>query len=428
MKTARSTIKLLCLLVVVAGCAVDPPLATTGTVAVVPPPTITSDPSPTSTIPSSPVTPATTVPSTIPPSTTTIPLATTTLAPLQGLDLEVIGDGFDQPVLAVTPPGDTRLFVVERTGVIRLVGAETPFLDLTDRVNSNGIEQGLLGLAFHPDYAANGRLFVFYYRSGVEQTRLAEFSISTDPDQADPDSEISLLDLDKPTTRHNGGMLEFGPDGLLYVSLGEGGAASIHSQDPGTLLSSILRIDVDQASPYGVPADNPFVDGGGAPEVWAYGLRNPWRFSIDQVDGQIYVADVGHERWEEINVVALATGGGTNFGWLRMEGTHCFQSGCDPVAENLTLPVLEYSHDEGCAVTGGYVYRGAAIPELTGHYLYGDWCGGWVRSFRMVAGEVTETQELLTGVGQIDGFGQDGAGELYVMTWEGLMAKLVPVR
>lgn len=360
-------------------------------------------------------------------------MATTTttepLPALVGLAIETVSDEFSQPVLLVSPPRQERRFVVERVGTVWELdetGArgETPYLDLRDRVNPGGIEQGLLGLAFHPDFAENGRLFVYYYH-GEATTRLTE--LGTDPGSAvvDPEGERILTTFDKPTVRHNGGMVEFGPDGMLYLSLGEGGAASVHSQDPSTHLSSILRIDVDRGDPYAIPPDNPFVDGGGAGEVWAYGLRNPWRFAID--DGMIYIADVGHERYEEINVVPLAEGG-HNFGWLRMEASTCFQRGCDPVAEGLTLPVHEYSHDEGCSVTGGRVYRGTEIPELVGTYFYSDWCGGFLRSFRWDGTRATDHTEWLTDIGQVNSFGVDHAGSLYVLTWEGVVGKIVAVR
>jgi glucose/arabinose dehydrogenase len=307
----------------------------------------------------------------------------------------------------------------------RGVPLEEPFLDLRDRVNSGGIEQGFLGMAFHPSFADNGRFFAYYYKQGAEQTQLSEFSISDDANRGDSSSEIPLLSFDKPTTRHNGGMLQFGPDGFLWMSLGEGGAASVNSQDPTKLLSAILRLDVDSGNPYGIPADNPFAVGGGAPEVWAKGLRNPWRFSID--GDLIYVGDVGHEDFEEINIVSL-DGAPYNFGWLRMEGSSCFQRGCDPVAENLTLPVIEYTHAEGCSVTGGFVYHGAAIPELDGHYFYGDWCGEWIRSFKYANGEVVDHQTRFEEAGQINSFGLDSEGELYVLTYEGSVKKIVPVR
>jgi glucose/arabinose dehydrogenase len=365
-----------------------------------------------------------------PVTTTTVIPTTTTLAPLLGVELEVVIQGLTEPIFLVSPSEDLRRFVVERSGVISILGMngslrDEPFLDLRDRVNSGGIEQGLLGMAFHPEYASNGRFFVYYYKEGVEQTQLSEFTVSADPQRGDPESERFLLTFDKPTIFHNGGMLLFGPDGYLWMSLGEGGKASVHSQDPNRLLSSILRIDVNSGQPYGIPPDNPYVSGGGAPEVWAKGLRNPWRFSID--DGLIYIADVGHSEFEEIDIVAL-DGAPYNFGWLRMEGSHCFQRGCDAAAEDLTLPVVEYTHSEGCSITGGFVYRGAAIPELTGHYFYSDWCGEWVRSFRYAGGEATEHQTRFEQIGQVNSFGLDAEGELYLMTFEGSVLKLVPVR
>ena len=380
------------------------------------------------------VTAATTTAVVSAPTTTLTPTttlaSTTTLAPLQRLELETVISDLLQPILLLSPPGDSRRFVLERTGVISILDdqgmiAAEPFLDLTDRVNSGGIEQGLLGMAFHPEFATNGRFFVYYYRLSAEQTQLSEFALSDDPSRADAESERPLLTFDKPTTRHNGGMLLFGPDGNLWMSLGEGGAASVNSQDPSRLLSAILRIDVDAGDPYGIPADNPYRDGGGAPEVWAKGLRNPWRFTIDE--DLLYIADVGHSDYEEIDVVPLS-GSPYNFGWLRMEGTHCFQPGCDPVAEDLTLPVLEYSHDEGCSITGGFVYRGEAIPELAGHYFYADWCGEWIRSFRYEGGEVLDHQLRFEDAGQINSFGVDSGGELYILTYEGEVKKIVPLR
>jgi glucose/arabinose dehydrogenase len=379
-----------------------------------------------------PTTPALTTsslpPTTLAPTTTLAPA--TTLAPLQGLLLETVVENLVQPLLLLSPPGDPRRFILERTGVISIIDeagalSTEPFLDLSDRVNSGGIEQGLLGMAFHPEFAVNGRFFVYYYRLGSEQTQLSEFGLTADPGRADPASERPLLTLDKPTTRHNGGMLLFGPDGYLWMSLGEGGAASVNSQDPNRLLSAILRLDVDNGDPYGIPPDNPYRDGAGAPEVWAKGLRNPWRFTID--DGLLYIADVGHSDYEEVDVVPIS-GAPYNFGWLRMEGSHCFQRGCDPIAENLTLPVLEYTHSDGCSITGGFVYRGAAIPELAGHYFYADWCGEWVKSFRYSDGEVLDHQTHFEEAGQINSFGVDSAGELYVMTYEGAVEKIVPIR
>ena len=409
----RKAIPLLVLAMVV-GCDSDTAPSTTSS---------SSTTSTTTTVPTTTTTVATTTSTTVPTTTTT------TLPPLTGLAIEPITDAISQPVLLVSPPGSDRRFVAARIGAVWELGPdgvplEPPWLDLRDRVNPGGIEQGLLGLAFHPGYAENGRLFAYYYH-GTSTTRLVELSADPDAAQVDPGTERVLMSFDKPTVRHNGGMLAFGPDGMLYLSLGEGGAASVHSQDPQTHLSSILRLDVDNGDPYGIPSDNPFVDGGGAPEVWAFGLRNPWRFTID--GDHIYIADVGHERWEEINVVALDDGG-HNFGWLRMEGTHCFQRGCDPVEENLTLPVHEYSHDDGCSVTGGHVYRGSAIPELVGTYFYSDWCGEWLRSFVWDGTAAVDHKEWLTDIGQVNSFGVDSHGELYVLTWEGLVGRIVAVR
>lgn len=398
-------------------------LVLAGCTAAVPAPTSTVDTTTT-------VTTATTVTTTT--TTTTVPETTTTtvaLAPLLGLAIEPVASGVSQPVLLLSPPGSDRRFIVERVGrVLELADdgevVEEAYLDLRDRVNSGGIEQGLLGMAFHPDFASNGRLFAYYYH-GESTTRLVEFAASASG--ASVETERVLLTFDQPTVRHNGGMLEFGPDGNLYLALGEGGAASIHSQNPETLLSSILRLDVDRGDPYAIPADNPFVDGGGAPEVWAFGLRNPWRFAIDPVTEFIYISDVGHERSEEINVVSLSEGG-LNFGWLRMEGSSCFQRGCDPETESLVLPVHEYSHEEGCSVTGGRVYRGDAIPELVGTYFYSDWCGGWLRSFRWDGQSALDHTEWLTGIGQVNSFGVDSEGELYLLTWTGEVGRIVPVR
>lgn len=364
-------------------------------------------------------------------STTTSTTTTTTLPPLEAVVLELITAELDRPVYLTSPPGDDRRFVAERDGRILLLRpdgavAEEPFLDLRTEVFDFGIEQGLLGLAFHPGYADNGRLFV-YYTDAQDDTVLVEYAVSSDPDVGDPESARQILYVDQPTNRHNAGMLQFGPDGYLWLSLGEGGAAGTHAQNPDTILSAIVRIDVDDGDPYAIPPDNPFIDGD-APEVWAYGLRNPWRFSIDPVDQLIYIADVGHERWEEINVVPIDQGG-WNFGWLNMEGSACFQRDCDP--SDKTLPVVEYSHDDGCSVTGGFVYRGLAIPELHGTYFYGDWCSGFLRSFVYRDGAVVDDKDWTDELGftsQPTSFGLDADGELYITTWEGELFKIVGVR
>ncbi len=327
--------------------------------------------------------------------------------------------------------GDDRLFVTQRVGVIRIldrdrVMLDPAFLDLTDRVLANGIEQGLLGLAFHPDYATNGRFFVYYTDKGGRR-QLSEFRVSaSDPNRAIPESERVLFEFEQPPNatdiRHYAGNLAFGPDGYLWVSLGDGADSRRQAQDPNTVFGSIVRIDVDGGDPYGIPPDNPFVGGGGAPEVWAYGLRNPWRFAIDPVDRLIFIADVGHADQEEIDVVPIDGGGGYNFGWSDMEGTRCFhKQDCNP--DDYTSPVLTYSHSDGLSITGGFVYRGAEIPELSGVYFYSDWVGEWIRSFRYVDGEATEekdwTEELGGPVGQVNSFGLDGFGELYLLTHGG---------
>ncbi len=359
---------------------------------------------------------------------------TTTTAPdpLVGLDAELVVGGFDQPILVTGAPGTDTLFVVERKGRIwtvddGVIGAE-PFLDVTDRLLSSSIEQGLLGLAFHPDYAEN-RLFYAYWTDPAGDSRLARF-VADSPAAADPDSEELVLAVDQPAERHNAGMLQFGPDGLLYLSLGDGGSGGATSQDTSNLLGTILRLDVDAGladdatEPYAIPAGNPFDD-----EIWVYGLRNPWRFSIDEASETVYIGDVGQERFEEINAIGL-DGAGTNFGWFEMEGDDCFRSDCE--RDGLTPPVLQYSHDEGCSVTGGWVYRGLAIPELVGHYFFADWCGELVRSFRLtgqgqVADQLDWTDDL-GALGQVTSFGVGPEGELHTVNWAGDLHRIVPRR
>jgi glucose/arabinose dehydrogenase len=369
-------------------------------------------------------------PSTTAPTTTTSTTTTTTvpLDPLQGLALEPVTDGLSQPTVVIPAPDGDSLLVAERTGRVVLVPkegrAQAPFLEVA--VAANGIEQGLLGLALHP---SGERIFVYYVNRSGNRT-LARYDISADW-TADADSETVLFSLPQPEgsvdIRHYGGNLMFGPDGYLYVSVGDGADARGQGQDPGTVFGTILRVDVDADDPYGIPADNPFVAGGGAPEVWAYGLRNPWRFSIDPVDGLVYVADVGQETWEEVNLLPIEAGG-ANLGWPSAEGNHCFlESDCD--LEAFVAPTLEYGHDQGCSITGGHVYRGSAIPELIGHYFYSDWCGGWIRSFRYADGAATEqTDWEIEGAGQVNAFGTDHQGELLIANYAGEIQRLVPLR
>ena len=352
-------------------------------------------------------------------------------APVE-LQLELVVSGLDQPVDLAAPLADPRLFVVEKTGAIRVVRdgvmRTDPFLDLSDSVSGGG-EQGLLGLAFHPRYATTGLFFV-NYTDGAGATKVVRYEVSGDPDIADPGSATVILTVPQPFANHNGGGIRFGPDGMFYIALGDGGSGGDpqgNGQNPNTLLGTLLRIDVDQGTPYAIPPDNPFVGGGGLPEIWAYGLRNPWRFSFDHVANRLYIGDVGQGTIEEIDAVP-ATWGGINFGWNVMEGSTCFGApACD--TNGLTMPVVEYDHGDGCSVTGGYVYRGVRIPELDGTYFYSDWCGGWLRSFRIESGVATESQTWnVPIVEQATSFGQDGVGELYMLSGLGDVYRIVASR
>lgn len=356
--------------------------------------------------------------------------------PAAGASLEVVVDGLDGPLDLTSAPGEEdRLFVVERPGRIRVVDngtlVEAPFLDITS-ITSEGGERGLLGLAFHPDYASTGTFFINHTNLAGD-TRVVRYTVSPSGDAADPSSATELILVAQPFANHNGGQLAFGPDGMLYIGLGDGGSSgdpSGHGQNPSTLLGSILRIDVDGGAPYAIPPDNPFADGAdGAPEVWMYGLRNPWRFSFDASTGDIYVADVGQNEIEEVSVLSTAEAAGANLGWDVLEGTRCYDAEtCDRTG--LVLPAHEYTHDEGCSITGGYVYRGAALPELQGRYFYGDYCGGWIRSFRLgsdgSATDVTDHTEAFGSVGDLASFGVDAAGELYVLDLDGTVYRMVP--
>jgi glucose/arabinose dehydrogenase len=349
--------------------------------------------------------------------------ATPTHAPVNldelQLELALISDEATQPTgLTHAGDGSGRLFVLEKRGTIRiirdraLIGAA--FLDITDRVGSSGSEQGLLGIAFHPHYEENGFFYINYTdRSG--DTVIARYS-APDGDQADPNSEHVLLRQDQPASNHNGGALAFGPDGYLYIGLGDGGLANDafgNGQNGQSWLAKILRIDVDGGDPYAIPPDNPFVgEDGFADEIWAYGLRNPWRFSFDRATGDLYIGDVGQGAYEEIDFQPAGSEGGENYGWPIMEGMHCFRSdSCEQ--EGLTLPIVEYDHGSGCSVTGGYVYRGEAFPSLAGVYFFGDYCSGLIWGLAVDNGEWQVAQLLDAGI-QLSSFGEDESGELYV--------------
>jgi glucose/arabinose dehydrogenase len=317
--------------------------------------------------------------------------------------------------------GSGRLFIILQRGLIMIysggVVLPQPFLDLQARVTCCG-EQGLLGLAFHPQYAQNGRFYV-NYTDLAGDTVVSRFTVTSNPNVADPGSESLVIGIGQPFSNHNGGQLQFGPDSYLYIGMGDGGSSGDpdnRAQDLGDLLGKMLRLDIDSAQPYAVPPTNPFIGTPGArPEIWAYGLRNPWRFSFDRTRGDLFIADVGQSSWEEVNLQRAASPGGENYGWRLMEGRHCFNPPTDCNDGTLTLPIIEYPHSKngefiGCAVIGGYRYGGSSIPSLTGWYLYGDFCTGTIWGAR--AG--TPTTVLLKTALNLSSFGQDVAGELYV--------------
>lgn len=354
--------------------------------------------------------------------------------------LEPVADGFTSPLYLTAPPGDTdRLFVVERGGRIKIVKGDqvlaTPFLDLSTEVTVGGSEQGLLSMAFHPDYASNGYFYVDYTDADSAASHVVRYTVSSDPDVADAGSASPVLSVAQPFANHNGGLLEFGPDGMLYVGLGDGGSGgdpSGNGQNTGTLLGSILRLDVDGAQPYAIPPDNPFVGQAGARgEIWAYGLRNPWRFAFDGETGDLYIADVGQNAHEEVDFERWPSAGGVNYGWNIMEGSYCYSpsSGCSMTG--LTLPVYDYPHTEGCSITGGYVYRGSASPSLEGRYFFSDYCDGWIRSFTVAGSGVAtaiDVQDHTDDVGtlpSVSSFGEDAAGELYVISLDGGVWRIV---
>ena len=351
------------------------------------------------------------------------------------LALQLVAQGLSQPVFVTAPPSDSsRLFVVQQGGLVRIIRNDTlltrNFLDLRTRV-STGSEQGLLSIAFHPDYGSNGFVFASYTNTAGD-TRVVRYHVSSDPDSLDVTSADTILRVDQPYSNHNGGLVAFGLDGYLYVGLGDGGSGNDpenRAQHPDSILGKMLRINVDGALPYAIPATNPFATSTDTlPEIWALGLRNPWRFSFDRLTGDLFIGDVGQGTREEINVQPGASMGGENYGWRIMEGSGCRGGGSCNTA-GLILPIVDYQNgDDGCAVTGGYAYRGSAIPGLAGTYFYADYCNAWIRSFRYSGGQVVDhwdwSHRLASG-GPISSFGEDARGELYVVAHNGRIYRLV---
>ncbi len=348
----------------------------------------------------------------------------------QNIRTELAASGFSKPLLLTAPPGDSaRLFVLEQDSarimiVKNGVTLGKPFLDLGAKASSGG-ERGLLGMAFHPNYANNGRFFV-NFTNNKGHTRVWEYSVSSDPDVALKAKVAAIQEIDQPFANHNGGCLAFGADGMLYIGMGDGGSANdpgLRAQDLGEKLGKILRLDVDIPPPY-IPADNPFVGQTGVQEeIWALGIRNPWRFSFDALTGDMYIGDVGQFAWEEIDFQPASSTGGENYGWRCMEGANCTGlSGCTCDGPTLTMPIKEYGHNKGCSITGGHVYRGP-INHLQGTYFYGDYCSARIWSFRYDGTTLTEFQERTSEldppgndvINDISSFGVDGVGNLYIV-------------
>lgn len=345
--------------------------------------------------------------------------------------LTTIVDGFTRP-LFVTHAGDQRLFILEQGGKISVFDKGSllrkPFLDVSKLVSRSGNEQGLLGLAFDPHYATSAQFYINY--TNVDgNTIVARYTTAEDnPNVADPTTAEQVLEVDQPYSNHNGGDVVFGPDGYLYIGMGDGGSAGDpkgNGQNPKALLGKILRLDVNSTQkPYGIPKDNPFVKNARyAPEIWAIGLRNPWRFSFDRATNDLYIADVGQNAWEEVNFQPASSKGGENYGWNYYEGTHKY-SKQDPPTDDMVLPFTEYGHDQGCSITGGYVYRGAKLPELRGVYFYGDYCTGIIWSSYRDSGGKWQTNIFMKTNLTISSFGEDVNGELYVVNHGGSVTRL----
>jgi glucose/arabinose dehydrogenase len=353
-------------------------------------------------------------------------------AAAQDVVLKEIAAGLDQPV-ALTHAGDTRVFITQQSGTVLIydvLGLRT-FLDIRSLVLSSG-ERGLLSVAFHPHYRDNGFFFV-YYTNRNGDNNVARYKVSSDPDRADPASGTILLTISHPNfANHNGGQLQFGPDGYLYIGTGDGGGAgdpNNHAQDLTQLLGKLLRIDVDNGTPYAIPPSNPFAQRAGARgEIWAYGLRNPWRFSFDRDTGDLWIGDVGQDSYEEVDFQLATSIGGENYGWRRMEGSHCFNPATNCADPSFTMPILEYPHLSGaCSISGGYRYRGTQIAPLRGAYLYGDYCTGTIWSATQ-SGTAWIAKTLFATIIRISSFGEDALGELYLLdVAKGVVYKIVPM-
>lgn len=372
------------------------------------------------------------------PDPTPGPAATPTATPVPAegsFTATRVATGFTRPTFVTNASDNSnRLFVLEKPGRIRLIKSgllvAQPFLDITAIVGSASNEQGLLGLAFHPDFEKNGRFFVAYTAKDASNT-VAEYRVTNPSDDvADANSGKVLLSVADQYPNHNGGMLAFGRDGYLYISMGDGGSAGDpngNGQNLNSLLGKLLRIDVNSGSPYGIPADNPFVAKTGArPEVWAYGLRNPWRFTFDRQTGDLWIGDVGQDKYEEVDFQPAESKGGENYGWSTMEGTHCYKPQSDCKQDGLTLPVYDYDHGQGCSLTGGYVYRGKAITPLVGRYLFVDYCASALQAITRSSDGTFTTAEIGKVPTGITAFGEDESGEVYfTVDNEGAVYKLV---
>jgi glucose/arabinose dehydrogenase len=352
-----------------------------------------------------------------------------------GLTLKLdpfISSGLTAPVFLTQPLNDGRIFVVEQAGRIRVIRSgvlqTTPFLDIRSRVLSGG-ERGLLSVAFHPNYATNHYFYVYFTTQTNGDIRIERFTTTSNPEVADPTTSKLIITAPHSTySNHNGGLVSFGPDGMLYAGLGDGGGGGDplgNGQNFNSLLGSLLRLDVDHGDPYAIPADNPFVgQANHRGEVWAKGLRNPWRYAFDPTTSLLYIADVGQDAHEEVDVEPRSSGG-LNYGWNIMEGASCYNaSTCSPTG--LTLPVIDYGHTGGaCSITGGYVYRGSAIPGILGHYFYSDYCAGFLKSFRYQNGAAVDQKDWGLTNNSVTSFGLDFAGEMYMMSGD-LILKLNP--